>query len=271
VSSDEAGGGYFAQGWSDVVASLRNWQIWCSLSVNDTRAKYRRTVLGPWWLVLGVGISLTGMGLVWSTLFGMSMEKLFPYLVAGFVTWQFMQMVVTEGCDVFISGHAASILRNVPTWLFIHVLRMVCRNAILLLHSMGVFVIAALVYRVMPNWYTLALLPGVALLFLNALWVGVTLGVFGARYRDIGPMVSAVMSVLFFLTPIVWMPEQLGERGYLAMWNPFTHAIAVIREPLLGNPVPAVSWAVSLGLGICGSIFAAWIFGYARRRVAFWI
>ena len=262
--------------WSEAVAdilnsTLRDWRLWWALSWNDTRARYRRTVLGPWWIVLGTGISLSGMGLVWGTLFGMNMKEFFPYLVAGYIAWQFIFMIISEGCSVFIEGHAAAIQLNFPSDKFIHVLRMTMRNTVLFWHTFFIFVVATLVGDVSVNWNSILVIPGFVLVLLNSLWMGLFLGVLGARYRDLSPLVNAVMGVLFFVTPVVWRKEQLGDRGFLAEFNPFTHFLAVIREPLLGQPMPMVSVIVTCALLAVGGLLALWLFAATRRQLAFWI
>lgn len=261
----------FRQAINDISVSTRNWRVWWLLSWNDIRAKYRRTVLGPWWIVLGTGISLGGMGVVWGTLFGIDIQEFFPYLVAGYVTWQLLNMILVESCEAFTNGHAASIQMNIPTEKFTHVLRVVSRNIIFFWHALAIFVVAAIVGRIVPSAFMPLALVGLALIAANGLWVGMLFGVLGARYRDIGPLVNAVMSVLFFVTPIVWKAEQLGSRGYLASFNPFTHFIALVREPLLGHSPSVVSWLVVGAITVAGYAFALWLFARVRTRITFWL
>src|SRR4029079_16557812 len=41
---------------NDIREGLRRWRSWSYLSVENVKNRYRRTVLGPWWLTLQMGI-----------------------------------------------------------------------------------------------------------------------------------------------------------------------------------------------------------------------
>ena len=79
------------------------------------------------------------------------------------------------------------------------------------------------------------------------------------------------MRLMFFVTPILWMPGQNGILAGAARINPMTHYLAIIRDPLLYNQWPETSWWVVLAVNAAG--VAAGMIAYAstRRKIAFWI
>ena len=79
------------------------------------------------------------------------------------------------------------------------------------------------------------------------------------------------MQIAFFLTPVLWQPEQLGGRAAYLPFNPFYGLIEIVRAPLLGHSPGGVIWLSALlySLLLCG---LSWLlFVRARGRVAFWI
>ena len=79
-------------------------------------------------------------------------------------------------------------------------------------------------------WAPLCLLPILAI----AIGGGLGLSAVGVFVRDVGPLVAIGLSVLFFLTPIVYSLEQVPERfRWLLNLNPLTPMIGNLRRALL--------------------------------------
>jgi len=108
-------------------------------------------------------------------------------------------------------------------------------------------------------------------LVINGMWACLLLGLLCARFRDIGPIVGAVVQVVFFVTPIMWHIDALRGGGALLALNPFFAAIDVIRAPLLGEPVAPYSWLILIVIAIVGWMLAFAMFARFRGRIAYWI
>src|SRR3990167_1130772 len=96
---------------------LQKRDVWLVLSIYDIKARYKRTVIGPFWLTLGTAITILGMGLVWSSIFHMNINEFLPYIASGMVVWTFVSAILNEGCGAFSSQ--AGIVHNVKLSLFI--------------------------------------------------------------------------------------------------------------------------------------------------------
>lgn len=116
-------------------------------------------------------------------------------------------------------------------------------------------------------------LIGLILLIINGVWYSIVFGILGVRFRDISEIISAMMGALFFLTPILWMPETAGRGGILGpylTYNPFYHYMEIVRAPLLGNPIEMFSWIVVLSITVLG-IIVAFIFNRMfSKQLATW-
>jgi lipopolysaccharide transport system permease protein len=83
--------------------------------------------------------------------------------------------------------------------------------------------VVLLVAGVAPTAGAWTIVPAILLIMLTAFFAALLLGLLGARFRDVPQIVSNSMQLLFFLTPIFWLPATIGPaRGWFVSGNPFS-------------------------------------------------
>src|SRR4029079_12729030 len=97
-------------------------------------------------------------------------------------------------------------IRSVRMPLFMHALRTLVRNVLVLAHNVVVIVAVDIIFIVWPGWHMLLALPALGVWIVDALAICLLLGAFCARFRDVGPIVGSIMQIAFFLTPVIWQP-----------------------------------------------------------------
>jgi lipopolysaccharide transport system permease protein len=107
--------------------------------------------------------------------------------------------------------------------------------------------------------------------FVDALALTLLLGAFCARFRDIQPIVNSITQIMFFMTPVIWKPEQLGSGVEKLPLNPLFDLLEIVRGPLLDTGVSGMTWLGALGYSaaLCSVAWAFFI--RARGRITFWI
>lgn len=253
----------------DLLEGLRLWEFWTTMGLQGVRRGYRRSVLGPFWLTLSLAVTVAALSLLYGQLFGVPLERYVPHLALGFIAWQFISGVVEGSCSVFVRHQAWIVNARRPLSVF--VLTGVWGNLLEMAHNAPVYAAVALWFGIFAGAAGLQVVPGLALVLLNAVWVGLLLGTVCARFRDVPPVVASVMRIAFFLTPVIWMPEMLGPRAALALYNPFTYFVELVRAPLLGRAVPALTWLLVLAVTAAGWTAAAIVFTRYRGRVPYWL
>jgi ABC-type polysaccharide/polyol phosphate export permease len=253
----------------ELLAVIRRAPLIWHMAMSETRARYKRSVLGPFWLTLGAGIGVAGLGVVWSSLLHTPVREFVPSLAVGLLLWQLIASTIVEACTIFI--RQAQIIRNVRLPLLVHPAQLVTRQLITFAHNMVVLVI---VFALFPQ-QSLHLLPlsllGFVLLVINLLWMTTVLAMLGARFRDIEQIVTAVMPLIFFLTPVLYRTSHFGATQAVVWLNPFTYLISVVRDPLLGTvPTPAV-YVGTVCITVAGTILALALFASRRNRIPYWI
>ncbi|WP_298220056.1 ABC transporter permease [Halothiobacillus sp.] len=254
---------------SDIVRALANMPAALFLSWSDTKARYKRSMLGPFWLTLGTAIGVGGLGFVWSTLFKMDKAQFIPLLTVGLILWGFIAGIITESSQVFIQN--AQLIRNVQLPMFFHPLKLILRHLINLAHNAVVIVIVFLIYPPEWHWSACLALPAFLLTVLNLSWMSLFIGMFAARYRDTETAIANFMPLLFFMSPVLFKAEQLGVGSWVIWVNPFSYFITAVRDPLLGHTSPWFVWPVLLGMTVIGWLVTLWLFHARRTRIPYWI
>jgi len=225
--------------------------------------------LGPFWITISTGVLIAGMGPLYGRLLGQSLSEYFVYVAIGFVVWQLLANVVIESCQAFIG--AEGFIKQIKLPLTVHVLRVVWKNLIVFAHNLVIIVIV-LFFFPPPVTPALALIPlGVLLIAVNAVWVGLLLALLCARFRDIPPMITNLVQVALFLTPILWKKEMLGRYAWTVDLNPFHHFLEMVRAPLMGQAVPIVTVIAILLTTVVGYTVTLLFFAKFRARVAYWV
>jgi ABC-type polysaccharide/polyol phosphate export permease len=80
-----------------------------------------------------------------------------------------------------------------------------------------------------------------------------------------------IIQMMFFVTPILWRPEGLGNRAIIAQANPLFHLIEILRQPLLGGTGTALNWAVAIGFTCLNLAFACFVYARLRWRIPYWL
>jgi len=256
---------------SDIYMALRSLPLAGMLGWQDVRQRYRRSALGPFWHTITMGIMVGSIGVVFGKIFKSPMNQFLPFLAAGMIFWGFISSVIIEGCTGFIA--AEGIIKQLPIPLFLHILRMVWRNFVILAHNIVIFPIVLLFYGKPLAWVAILSIPGLMLLIINLTWIALMLAVVCARYRDLPQIISSLLQILFYLTPVMWMPSLLPQRAglYLLDLNPAFHLLEIVRAPLLGLPPSAMNWSVSFWLALIGWGVVIVVYGTYKRSIAYWL
>jgi ABC-2 type transport system permease protein len=258
----------------DLREGFAKRELWLHLGWQDVKQRYRRSVLGPFWITIATGATAVAMGLLYSKLFKLELSEHLPYVTMGLIVWNLINASILEGAEVFIANEG--LIKQLPTPLSVHVYRLVWRQMILFAHNVIIFVIIAIIFPKPWNWADLAVIPALALIMLNCVWVSLCFGILSTRYRDIGPLLNSIVQLLFFMTPIIWNEATLQAQG-AGQWakiveiNPLLHYLDIVRAPLLGADQELRHWLVVLALTVIGWSFAAFAMKQYRARVPYWV
>lgn len=254
---------------SDVVQAVMRWRLWTSLAAHDITSRYRGSLLGPFWITATTACMIGGVGLMYSQLLNMSLTEYIPWLACGIVFWGFFSSVITEGCDAFISS--GMIIRQTAIPMMSFLARMITRNLINFAHQLVIIAVVIVWFGLWKVANPLLCLAGFLLVLLNLSWVALAGGIISARFRDVPQIITAIVQVAVFITPVFWRPETIKAHRFVLNGNPFHHMLEVTRRPLLGEPVAMESYILLIATAVVGWLFAYLLFARTRRRVVHYL
>jgi ABC-type polysaccharide/polyol phosphate export permease len=253
----------------DLITGFLSFRAWRALAVDDLMARYARTVIGPLWMTIAHGFFVFGYAFWSSVILKQDLAVQLPYVAAGLTIWAWISTSLVEGTGVYLRAIPLINAYDLPVSL--HVFRAIAGQFFSFCHNMIIFVLAALVVGFLPNANLLWAIPGLALLFLTFVGWSLVLGLLGARYRDVQPLIGSLIGMLFILTPVFWRREDIVGAQWLADFNPFYHLLEIVREPLLGQPPDPINWAVSSVIAIGSLAVGVGSFVIWRARLTYWL
>jgi len=292
----------FKNACNDLVTSFKNTRIWFALGLNDVVARYRGSVLGPFWITLTTAVFVLGIGLLYAGLMNVPVDRYIPWMTTGLVVWSLISQVVLEGADAFVA--ASDVLRQAALPAPLFVWRVIWRNVLTFVHQLPVLIIVGLWFGYLLHVRLGEAAIGFALVLINVSWFALAFAAICARFRDLKQILASLIQLLFFLSPVLWIPNEMrglsghptaaspvaqvlallhGPTGgeplhlrsvaYLLLMalNPIVHMLDVLRGPLIGEPFHLHSVLYLLASALAGWAFTLVFLAKVRRRIVHYV
>lgn len=259
----------FIKALADIFNGFARRDLWGNMGWQEIRQRYRRSIVGPFWLTISMGIMVLALGTLYGIILDVEMTEYLPYLAAGFVIWGFVSGMIQDAVGAFIRGEG--LIKQLPAPFSIHVYRSIWVNIIIFSHNIVIYFLVAIWFNKLPNLATLLVLPAILLLTLNGVWIGIMLGLLSARFRDIPQIVASLLQLMFFITPIFWTPSMVPGKTYILEFNPFYYLVEIVRSPLLGQIPDSNLVYGTIMITIIGWILALILYTPFRWRIPYWV
>lgn len=242
------------------------------LAWQDNLQAYRRTRIGPFWQTIGIGIQILTMGLVFGLIFKADIVEYLPFLATSLILWGFISATISDGCTSFIAAEAMIKQLQIPHIQYL--LRVVIKNLILTAHHLLILPCVFLTFLISPKVTLVAFVPGLLLVMANLLWVVGLIALISARYRDFPPIVQSLLTIAFYVTPVMWYPKLLGDNDLahlLLGLNPLYHWLQIVRLPALGDWPTFENWAVATVTLFIGWGVTSMAYKRHKNMIAYWV
>jgi lipopolysaccharide transport system permease protein len=256
-------------GMRDLREGAAASELWAFMGWQDVRQRYRRTVLGPWWLAISTALLVVSLGFLWSEIFHVGVRTFLPYFGIGYVLWTFLSGAANEACTGFTQFDGIIKQRRVPLSAFLY--RIAVRHAIALAHNAVVIVLLMLWAGTAWSDALLLAIPGLAMFGVTVTLATIPIAILCTRFRDFPQIVGNALQIAFFATPIMWRPDVLANFRWVVEYNPFAYLIDIVRQPLLGITPGWASWLWSGAMLAVAATASAYLLGRYGRRVAYWL
>ncbi len=205
----------------------------------DFTKKYKRTVLGMFWSVLGPLMMLGIMALVFTQFFGRSMEHYIIYLFCGNLLFSYYKESTNTGMTALYANASIFSKVNVPKYLFL-----LSKNVSSLI-NFGINLIVLFVFcafdGVVFTWkFTLLVYPIGCFVIFN-LGMGLILSALYLMFKDMKYLYDVFTLLLMYVSAIFYSvdvyPEQIQKLFYL---NPVYVYISYFRKIILYSEIPSL-------------------------------
>lgn len=254
---------------NDVQEGARLTPLWWRLGLDNLASRYRRTMLGPFWMAASTIATGLALAAVFGGLLGGDFRTMMPFILTGVTVWGLVASLVVDGSQTFIVASGEMQSRRLP--LAFHVFLQMDKVLINFAHQLVAYWFVAIVLRFiqLPHWH---LLFGLPLVILIGFFLAFPLGMLSTRFRDVERFIAIIMGAMFMLTPVFWQRRNIhSDFDWIVRYNPFTYMLELVRVPLLGDPVELSYWLCALGLLVAAAILAVISLALFRRRVVFWL
>jgi ABC-2 type transport system permease protein/lipopolysaccharide transport system permease protein len=261
--------GYVSMAVKDFAAGMALWRLWLMLGWNDILQRYRRSLLGPFWLTASMAVMVISLGFVYSHLFNTPINDFLPYLCVGLLVWSFLSSFLIEGGVLFTGSE--SYIKQVRLPFSVYVLRSVWSKTVVFAHNFVIYLGVLVYFEFWPGSNALLVIPGLFLVILNGAMASLLIGMISTRFRDVPQLIASVVQIVFFITPIMWKADLLKDRIYIATLNPFFQLIEVVRGPLLGTIPPVKCYIAVLIITVVNATVTGVFFARFRGRISYWV
>lgn len=254
-----------------IFGELSHYRLALSLGWNDVQQTYKRSKLGPFWISIGSAVNILAVSLVYGLIFKIDLSSFLPYITISMIVWGFMASNIAEACQAY--SNAEGILKQMQIPLFVFNLRVILRNLAISAHNIAMLPLVFIVTSTIPTWNLLMVPISLIVVCLNLGWIGILLSLLSTRYRDFGPIVSNVLQVAFYVTPVIWYATALpGSVAHILLgFNPLYHWLQILRLPVLGIQPTLENWFVSVATLVFGWCIALPLLEKFRRKVTLWL
>jgi lipopolysaccharide transport system permease protein len=237
-------------------------------------ARYRGGALGFLWSFLNPLLLL----LVYATIFRFVFAPradVHPYalfLFGGVLLWGFASAALTDATETFRSN--GPLLRKTTVAPEVFPAAAVGARLAHLLFALpvllGAIAVAAMQGSVRVTAAALAFPAVLALLYLCVFGAALAVSALSVHFGDVRDLVGNLLTLAFFLTPVLYPAEAVPERWRWALrLNPFASYFEGLHDTLFRfRPVPGTGWLWMAGTAAASLAAGGWIFERLRDSLA---
>jgi ABC-type polysaccharide/polyol phosphate export permease len=232
------------------VNELRNLyryrQLIATLTARDLKARYRGSILGFFWSLANPLLLLTVYTIVFTVFFPANAIQPYPlFLFAGILPWTFFSAATLESTTA-ISANAGLIKKvmfpaeALPLVVVLsHLVHFALAVPILLVATIGF----ALHGDIAMKPTILLAIPFMALQTLFVAGIAMTVASASVLFRDLRDIITNLLTLGFFLTPILYTIDRIDRRWLRALLriNPMTPFVVAYQDAFFFGRLPSFS------------------------------
>ncbi|MBN1551429.1 ABC transporter permease [bacterium] len=246
----------------DFIEVFRCRALIQALVVRELKARYRGSILGFLWSLLNPFLLMLVYWLVFSVYLRYdNLENYHVFLFCGLLPWIWFSSSLLEGCNSIIAG--ASLVKKVLFPAEILPIVVVLSNLIHFFLALPILIVFLIVTGINSGFNILGFPIIVFVQLLFTLGLVLLISAVSVHLRDIQQILANVVTLWFFLTPIIYpassLPPKAKDYMFFMVLNPMWHIMEGYHHVFLksmvfkdGNPLLASGfpWYGLLGVTV---------------------
>ncbi len=255
----------YRNAFSDIAAGLKMHRVWTALAAEDVGDQHRRTWLGPVWILLNYLAHVLTFIVIFQR--GKGVEDFPTYVSVGMLVWMYISGVITSSARLFVKEESLITGTKLPITVYVMRLTMqsLIRSGYMVIGCLGIVLWSGTPIDIAWLWSLVA----IALILVITPAAIIIVAIAGTYLPDLQFVISNVMRIGLFLTPIFWTPTGHSARAALYAFNPFTYFLEIVRLPILKDVVPLNSLVFCTLIGLGAWLLALFLLGKFRRQIIF--
>jgi lipopolysaccharide transport system permease protein len=220
------------------------------LTKKEITLKYKRTALGILWSLLNPILLSIILFIAFKIFMRIKMENYTFFFLSALFPWNWFSASVTMSAGTLIGN--VNLIKRVRFPRYFLIVATVLAQFVNLLFALPIILGLSYFSGRGPgvNWFfTIPFL--IAIQFIVTIGICLSISMVNAYFRDMEYIIGVVISLLFWMTPIVYPLDRVPEayRIYLAL-NPLTYLITAWRDIFMSN---SMDWQ-NVGISFCSSL-----------------
>ena len=250
---------------------LRNRFLFEELVKRDFTKKYKRTVLGMLWSILGPLMSLGVMALVFTQFFGRSIEHYVIYMFCGNLLYSYFKESTSQGMTALYDNSNIFSKVNVPKYMFL-----LSKNVSSLI-NFGINILVLFVFCIIDgvafSWKFIMLIYPTGCLVVFNLGMGLILSALFLMFRDLKYLYDIFTLLLMYVSAIFYSIDAYDlQVQYLFYLNPIYVYIRYFRKIILEGTIPRLTFhLLAAGYALVAIIIGAVIYKKKNYQFLYYI
>lgn len=225
---------------------------------------------GRYWPTIAMAIRIAFIGTVFGLLLESSRAEYLPWLASGWIVWGFLGGAFQGVSGAYVSSK--NLMLSIPLDYRSFILRVVARDLLGFFQKLPLVLIVVIFYSVPVKIQILLSIPALLVTLVFLFGVGMALAPVLARFRDVGPFISSILGVMFFVLPIMWRPEDLNSEvaHFVVGLNPFYHYLQLVRLPLISEAPTVTNWILATVGAVTVFLVGTLVYKRTLTRIMYW-
>jgi lipopolysaccharide transport system permease protein len=246
---------------------IRKKDLLWLLTKKEITLKYKRTVLGILWSLLNPILLALIYFIAFKIFMRMQMENYIFFLLVALFPWNWFSASIIISTGVLINN--VSLIKKIRFPRHFLVVATILAQLVNLLFAIPIIIVFSYFYGNGPALNWLLIVPILIVVqFIVTTGLCLCISMINAYFRDMEYIVGVAMSMVFWLTPIIYPLNIIPQkyRIYLAI-NPLTYLITAWRDIFLSNCIDWGNIGISFGSALIFLSFGIFLFQRLGKRL----